>query len=99
MIVTIFKLTKRNAEVPTVARPIEFSELIAQCKQEGKLLADSASRSEDQLITTYQAIWSTKEDYIEFINNPVVIKFTEDRSQHNLAYGMATEFQILNYED
>ena len=99
MIVTIFKLTKRTAEVPTVTRPIEFSELIAQCKNEGKLLAESTSRTEDLLTTTYQAIWATSADYLEFISNPIVINFTEERSRCNLTYGSGTEFQILNYED
>lgn len=99
MIVTILKIKRRNAEVPTFPRPTAVAEFIAQCKNEGKLLAESTSRSEDQLTSTYQAIWSTSADYIEFINNPVIFEFTEERGQHNLIYGSDSEFQILNYED
>ena len=99
MIVTILKITKRNTEVPTSVRPPELSELVAKYKNEGKLLADSASRSEDQLITTYQAIWTSKEDYLEYIRNPIVMDFTENRAHTNLIYGSNSEFQILNYED
>jgi hypothetical protein len=63
------------------------------------MLAESSSRSEDELTSTYQAIWSTKDDYLEFIKNPSVIEFTEARGQLSLLHGSAIEFQILNYED
>jgi hypothetical protein len=99
MIVTILKITKRNAEVPTLVRTPELSEIVAKCKNEGKLLAESASRSEDLLVTTYQAIWSSKEDYLEYIRNPIMMDFTENRAHNNLIHGSDSEFQILNYED
>jgi hypothetical protein len=99
MIVTILKITKRNTEVPTLVRPTELTELVSKCKTEGKLLAESASRTEDLLVTTYQAIWTNKEDYLEYIKNPIVMDFTENRAHNNLMYGSNSEFQILNYED
>ena len=99
MIVTIFKVTKRNKDVPLITRTPEMTEIVNVCKAEGKMLAESSSRSEDELTSTYQAIWSNREDYIEFIKNPVVIDFSERRAEINVTHGSTVEFQILNYED
>jgi hypothetical protein len=99
MIVTSFKVTKRNKEVPTITRSPEMTEIVNSCKAEGKMLAESSSRSEDELTSTYQAIWSTREDYLEFIKNPIVIEFSERRAEINVLHGSSIEFQILNYED
>ena len=99
MIVTILKIKGRITLPRPPTRTPAVVELVSKCKSEGKMLAESTSRTEDLLTTTYQAIWAKAEDYIEFINNPAVIEYTEDRGQHNLTYGLDTEFQILNYED
>ena len=99
MIVTILKITKRNKDLPSVTRTPEVTEIINNCKSEGKMLAESSSRSEDELTSIYQAIWSNREDYLEFIKNPSVIEFTEARGKSYLSYGSTIEFQILNYED
>jgi hypothetical protein len=66
----------------------EFRQKMSQYIQNGKCLSTSRTFSEDNLTTTYEALWSTIEDYNESNTDPILVQMWAERDAYNAANGI-----------
>jgi hypothetical protein len=67
----------------------EFKQKMSQYIQDGKCLSTARTFSEDNLTTTYEALWSTIEDYNESDTDPILEQMWAARDAYNAANGIA----------
>lgn len=80
------KMFSRDGNAGQIA--IDFRAEKQKYKESGKLLSESIDVSEDGLNSKYSALWTSKEDYQEFLQNTILKKFWKARNEYNKANGI-----------
>ena len=71
-----------------------FSNEKQKYKDSGKLLSENIDITEGGLNFKYSALWLSKEDYQEYLENTVLKQFWAERRKYNKANGITTTKSI-----
>lgn len=93
MIEVIYTYRRRNKETKFIDKPVEIIDYITNTYGD-KLLYNESNLSEDSMVLTRSAIWTSLEDFQSFQNDENLKAFKEASVQYNIDNRINVTYKI-----